>query len=152
MASIATETPDDFALAGSGRGDAVVAWSTFDTQFMQNVVRAAVRPAGTSSFGGAEDRLEHATSYGSMPQIALDEQGDAVLAYQEGATPTGVDITVFDASAPQVSVTGPSKVLVKTGASFQRIDHRRVLAVRDEVVLRRRGIGDRLIGVAHVHP
>ena len=117
VASIATDTPDDFALAGSGRGDAVVAWSRFDTQFMQNVVRAAVRPAGASSFG-APQIVSNTKFYGSMPQIALDEQGDAVLAYQEGASQTGVDITVFDASAPQVSVTGPSTVLVKTGASF----------------------------------
>ena len=107
VASIATDTPDDFALAGSGRGDAVVAWSTFDTQFMQNVVRAAVRPAGASSFG-APQIVSNTKFYGSMPQIALDEQGDAVLAYQEGASPTGVDIAVFDASAPQESVTGPS--------------------------------------------
>ena len=106
VASIATDTPDDFALAGSGRGDAVVAWSRFDTQFMQNVVRAAVRPAGASSFG-APQIVSNTKFYGSMPQIALDEQGDAVLAYQEGAAPTGVDITVFDASAPQVECHRP---------------------------------------------
>ena len=117
VASIATDPPDDFALAGSGRGDAVVAWSRFDTQFMQNVVRAAVRPVGASSFG-APQIVSNTKFYGSMPQIALDEQGDAVLAFQEGAARTGVDITVLDASAPLVSVTGPSKVLVKTGASF----------------------------------
>ncbi len=119
VSSIATGTPDDFALGGSGRGDVVVSWSTFDTQLMQNVVRAAVRPAGTTSFG-ASKIVSNTTAYGSKPQIALDEHGDAVLAYTVGATPAGVDITVFDASAPQVtSLTGPSRVTVGTRASFR---------------------------------
>lgn len=116
--SIATGTPDDFALAGSGRGDAVVAWSTFDTQFMQNVVRAAVRPAGAGGFG-APTIVSNTKLYGSTPRIALDEQGDAVLAYPEGATPTGVDIATFDASAPQVTAfSGPSRVTAGTPATF----------------------------------
>ncbi len=117
--SIPVGTTDDFGLGGNGRGDVVIAWSTFDTQFMQNVVRATVRPAGTGSFG-APNVVSNTRAYGSRPQIALDEQGDAVLAYPEGPTQSGgVDMTVFDASAPQVSATGPSKVLVNTGASFR---------------------------------
>ena len=118
VSSIATGTPDDFALGGSARGDAIVAWSTFDTQFMENDVRAAVRPAGAGSFG-APMVVSDTKAYGSKPTIALDEQGDGVLAYTVGATPAGVGIAVFDASAPQVSaLTGPSRVTVRTRASF----------------------------------
>jgi hypothetical protein len=119
VSSIPVGTPDDFGLGGNARGDVVISWSTFDTQFMQNVVRAAVRPAGAPSFG-APKVVSNTRAYGSKPLIALDEQGDAVLAYPEGPTQTGgVDITVFDASAPQMTVAGPSTVLVKTGASFR---------------------------------
>jgi hypothetical protein len=118
VASIPIDTPDDFALGGSARGDAIVAWSSFDTQFMQNVVRAAVRPAGANSFG-APKIVSDTHSYGSKPKIALDEQGDAVLAYPEGATPQGVDIVVYDGAAPVVSTaTGPSKIQVGSRATF----------------------------------
>ena len=118
VASIPVGTPDDFGLGGSARGDVVIAWSTFDPQFMQNVVRAAVRPAGAAGFG-APTIVSNTTTYGSKPQIVLDEQGDAVLAYQEGATPGGIDAAVFDASAPQVSASGPSRIQVKTRATFR---------------------------------
>ncbi len=119
VSSIPTGTPDDFGLGGSARGDAVVAWSTFDGQPVnQNVVRAAVRPAGATSFGAAKV-VSNTRAYASKPQIALDEQGDAVLAYPVGATPLGIDVTVFDASAPQATLTGPSKVQVKSRATFR---------------------------------
>ena len=118
VSSIAVATPDDFGLGGSARGDVVIAWSTFDPQLMQNVVRAAVRPAGAATFG-APKIVSDTRNYGSKPQIALDEQGDAVLEYPRGATPQGVDIAVFDASAPQATLTGPSKVQVKSRATFR---------------------------------
>ena len=119
VSSIPVGTPDDFGLGGSARGDVVIAWSTFDPQFMQNVVRAAVRPAGAAGFG-VPKIVSDTKNYGSNPQIALDEQGDAVLAYPRGATQQqGVDIAVFDASAPQATLTGPSKVQVKSRATFR---------------------------------
>ena len=119
VSSIPTGPPSDFGLGGSARGDVVVAWSRFDgLPVNQNVVRAAVRPAGAAGFG-APTIVSDTRNYGSKPQIALDEQGDAVLSYPRGATPLGVDIAVFDASAPQATVTGPSKVQVKSRATFR---------------------------------
>jgi hypothetical protein len=120
VASIPTDIPNDFALGGSARGDVIVAWSTFDTGVMKNVVRAAVRSAGASAFG-APKIVSNTQNYGSSPQIALDEQGDGVLAYDVGQTPLGVDIAVFDASAPEVTLTGPSKVQLKTRAAFRAL-------------------------------
>jgi hypothetical protein len=120
VASIPTDIPDDFALGGSARGDVIVAWSTFDTGVMKNVVRAAVRSAGAGAFG-APKIVSNTQNYGSHPQIALDEQGDGVLAYDVGQTPLGVDIAVFDASAPEVTLTGPPKVQLKTRAAFRAL-------------------------------
>ncbi len=118
VASIPTDIPDDFALGGSARGDVIVGWTTFDTQVMRNVVHAAVRPDGAAGFG-APKVVSNTQNYGSTPQIALDEQGDGVLAYDVGQMPQGVDIAVFDASAPQATLSGPSRVQVNARATFR---------------------------------
>ena len=46
--------PDNFALAGNGRGDAIAGWGTFDTSVMQNVVQAVVKPNTSATFGAPQ--------------------------------------------------------------------------------------------------
>jgi hypothetical protein len=111
--------PDNFFLSGSGTGAVVVAWSTFEgAPTNQNVVRAAVKPAGTSTFTPTQIISDKST-YAALPSIALDENGDAVVAYQLGATPAGIGTAVFDGAGPLLGTpTVPASAVQGTSASF----------------------------------
>jgi PKD repeat protein len=111
-------TPGSFALAGNGAGAVVVAWSSFETTPLQNVVRAAVKPAGTSTFTATQIISDTAT-YAASPAIALDENGDAVVAYQLGATPAGIATAVYDGAGPLLGTpTVPATAVQGTAATF----------------------------------
>jgi hypothetical protein len=114
--SITTDTPDDFSLAGNGRGDAIAAWYAFDTTV--NVVRAVVKPSTSSSFGNAQI-VSSTTVFSSLPVIGLDELGDGVVPYQLGATPNGVAAAIFDGAPPQLgTVSKPGSVQAGKAAAF----------------------------------
>jgi PKD repeat protein len=114
--------PDAFALAGDGHGDVVVAWDSFETAVMQNVVRAAVKPAGANTFGPTQivsNPNSAVQFYAGTPTIALDENGDAVVAYQLGATPAGIGTAVYDGAGPLLGTpTVPATAAQGTSASF----------------------------------
>jgi PKD domain len=114
--SITTDTPDDFALAGNGRGDAIAAWYAFDTTV--NVVRAVVKPSTSSSFGNPQI-VSSTTVFSSLPVIGLDELGDGVVPYQLGATPNGVAAAIFDGAPPRLgTVSKPANVQAGKAAAF----------------------------------
>ena len=114
--SITTDTPDDFVLAGNGRGDAIAAWYAFDTTV--NVVRAAVKPSTSGSFGNPQ--IVSSTSvFSSLPVIGLDELGDGVVPYQLGATPNGIAAAIFDGAPPRLgAVSKPASVQAGKTAAF----------------------------------
>jgi hypothetical protein len=110
--------PNNLLLAGDGRGDTVIAWSTFETGAMQNVVRAAVRRAGASTFSATQVVSSPATYAGTLA-IALDQHGDAVVAYQLGAVPAGIGTAVYDGAGPLLGTpTGPASVARGAAAAF----------------------------------
>ena len=116
--SIATDTPDNFALAGNGRGDAIAGWGTFDTSVMQNVVKAVVK-TNTSATFGAPQIVSNRTVYSNNPVIGLDELGDGVVPYQLGATPNGVAAAIFDGAPPKFgTVSKPANVQAGKAAAF----------------------------------
>ena len=116
--SIATDTPDNFALAGNGRGDAIAGWGTFDTSVMQNVVKAVVKPNTSATFG-APQNISNGTVYSNNPVIGLDELGDGVVPYQLGATPNGIAAAIFDGAPPQLgTVSKPGTVQAGKAATF----------------------------------
>lgn len=113
-------TPDAVAMAGNGAGAVVVAYDTFDTGALQNVVRGAVKPAGTNTFEAAKT-ISDTSKYSGAPVAAFDENGDAMVAYPlgTGAPPQGVAEASYDGSGPQLGTpTGPSTVQEGTAAPF----------------------------------
>jgi hypothetical protein len=112
--------PTNFFLAGNGRGDVVVAWSSFETT--QQMARAAVKPAGTSAFSATQiisDPNPDPANYAGPPVIALDENGDAAVAYPLGATPAGIATAVYDGAGPLLGTpTSPATAVQSTAAAF----------------------------------
>jgi hypothetical protein len=110
--------PDDFTMSGNARGDVIVAWYSFETSVMHNVVRAAVKPAGAAGFDSSQI-VSDPTSDAVQPVTAFDGNGDAVVAYQLGNTPAGVATATYDGAGPLLGTpTGPSTVAQGTAASF----------------------------------
>ena len=111
-------TPNSIALAGNGHGALIVSWWSFETSVMQNVVRAAVKPAGAAAFG-ASQIVSDPTTYSSVPVIALDQNGDGVVGFSLGATPAGTAVAVYDGAGPVLgSATGPATVKQGASAAF----------------------------------
>ena len=116
--SIATDTPDDFALAGNGRGDAIAAWYTFDTRVMRTSCKRRREAEHERSFGNPQI-VSSTTVFSSLPVIGLDELGDGVVPYQLGATPNGVAAAIFDGAPPQLgTVSKPGSVQAGKAAAF----------------------------------
>ena len=112
--------PGSFAMAGSGSGEIVVAWSSFEPSFNQNVVRAAVKPAGSSAFGASQE-VSDTSVYSANPVAAVDQNGDVVLAFPLGAgSPSlGIGSAVFDGAGPLLGTpTGPATATVGTAGQF----------------------------------
>jgi hypothetical protein len=113
-------TPAHFALAGNGHGALIAAWYSFETSVMQNVVRAAVKPAGASTFG-ASKLVSDPASEATFPVVAIDENGDAVAGYplSSGSTPLGIGAAIYDNTPPTVGTpTAPSSVKQNVAAAF----------------------------------
>jgi len=109
--------PDNIALSGDGRGDAVVAWSTFEVPPTQNVVRAAVRPAGGAF--GATTLISDPTEYAGAPStISLDQQGDALVGWQIGATTIGVGFAEYEAGPALGTPSIPATATVGQTVGF----------------------------------
>jgi hypothetical protein len=110
--------PDDFVMSGNGRGDVVVSWYAFETSVMDNVIRAAAKPAGSTGFEPTQI-VSDATADAVLPMIALDDRGDAVVSYQLGNTPAGVGTTAYDGAGPLLGTpTGPATVAQGNVAAF----------------------------------
>jgi hypothetical protein len=105
-------TPNNFELAGNGRGDTIASWYSFEMPANHNVARAAVKPAGSNSFG-ASQVMSDPTRDTYDERMALDQNGDAVVGLPLGSSggPLGVEAAVYDASPPALgSVTGPARL------------------------------------------
>jgi hypothetical protein len=111
--------PDSFALAGDGRGDAVATWYTFDTGAGNNIVEAAVKAAGSPTFGAVQ-HVSDPTLFAGSAQPALDANGDALVAYGEtsGGNPAGVSVAEYDSGPVLGTPTGPASVVQSTAAMF----------------------------------
>jgi hypothetical protein len=109
--------PDNLALAGDAHGDAVVTWSSFETAPMQNVVRVAVRTAGSPAFGQTHE-ISNTSTYAANPTVALDQQGDAVVAYGLGATPAGVALNAYDVGPSLAAPSIPASATVGQPVGF----------------------------------
>ncbi len=115
--------PDNVALGGNGRGDTVVAWYTFDpaVSLTDNFARAAVKPAGSTMFGAPQVVSDLTANVNATPQIALDQNGDAVLVYSamSGGNPAGVGLDVYDGAGPLLGTpTGPASIAQGSAGSF----------------------------------
>jgi len=79
---------------------------------MQNVVRVAVRTAGKPGVR-PDTEISNTSTYAANPTVALDQQGDAVVAYGLGATPAGVALNAYDVgpslAAPSIPVSAHSR-------------------------------------------
>jgi hypothetical protein len=113
-------TPANFELAGNGRGDVIAAWYGFETGPMRNVARAAVKPAGATTFGASQIISDQAQdTYDEI--IAMDENGDAAVGLPLGSsgTPVGVEAAIYDASPPLLgALNGPTRIAPGVRGSF----------------------------------
>ncbi len=110
--------PDNFTLAGDARGDVIAAWYGFEMSAMHNVVRAAVKPAGSNAFG-ASQIISDKTKDSVDPVITLDRNGDGIVGMQLGNSPSGTSVSVYDASGPQLGKpTGPTSLRAGSTASL----------------------------------
>ena len=94
-----SDHPDNFTLAGDARGDVIAAWYGFDMSAMHNVVRAAVKPAGSNAFG-ASQIISSKTNDSVQPVVTLDRNGDGVVGMQLGNSPAGISVAVLRRLAP----------------------------------------------------
>jgi PKD repeat protein len=112
--------PNNFELRGNGRGDVIAAWYSNELPSAHNVVRAAVKPAGSNSFGGSQIISDQTRdTYDEL--IAVDENGDAVVGMPLGSSggPLGVEAAVYDASPPVIgALSGPTRIARGARGSF----------------------------------
>jgi hypothetical protein len=112
-------TPAAFALGSNGQGAVIVAWYSFESTAMgmHNVVRAAVKPAGTPTFGQSQViSLSPTTPDATFPLIVLDQNGDGVVGYQ--LMPSGIGATVFDNGPRIAGPSGPATAKQNTPVAF----------------------------------
>ncbi|MFL5832227.1 MAG: PKD domain-containing protein, partial [Solirubrobacteraceae bacterium] len=112
--------PAKFELAGNGRGDVIATWDANEPPSGNNVVRAAVKPAGSVSFG-ASQVISDQTRVTDDATIALDENGDAVVGMPLSASgmPAGVEAAIYDASPPLLgTMSGPTRIARGARGSF----------------------------------
>jgi hypothetical protein len=112
--------PNNLELAGNGRGDVIAAWYSFETPANHNVARAAVKPAGSNTFGTSQVISNPALDTYDE-KIALDENGDAVVGLPLGSSggPLGVEAAIYDASPPLLgALSGPTRLARGTRGSF----------------------------------
>jgi PKD repeat protein len=110
---------DDMTLAGNGHGAVIVAWYT-NAGGVNNVVRAAVKPAGAATFGASQVVSDPARESNS-PIVAVDQNGDGVVGFQLGSSgsPLGVGQATYDNTPPTLgAITGPASVKQNSAAAF----------------------------------
>jgi hypothetical protein len=76
------ESAEDASVALNGRGDAVAAWQFYTGHTF--VVEAAYRPAGGTWQAPVYLAPEEIPGTGRDPQVAVDEQGDAIAIWNRG--------------------------------------------------------------------
>src|SRR5262249_57019325 len=101
--------PAAFALAGNGKGAVIASWYSFETNFVHNVVRAAVKPAGAASFGASEV-ISTPTTDCVNPGRALDQGGDGVagLPLRGSGAPLGAAAYYNPPATPRASAAPAS--------------------------------------------
>ncbi|HMC72120.1 MAG TPA: PKD domain-containing protein, partial [Mycobacteriales bacterium] len=112
--------PAKFELAGNGRGDVIATWDANEPPSNNNIVRAAVKAAGSTSFG-ASQVISDQTRVTDDATIALDENGDAVVGMPLSSLgmPAGVEAAIYDASPPLLGTpSGPTRIARGTRGSF----------------------------------
>jgi hypothetical protein len=110
--------PDSFTLAGNGRGDVVASWYTFDMGALHNVVRAAVKPAGSNTFQSSQIASDPSTD-SIEPAIALDHNGDVVVGFSLGPLFAGTGVAIYDGAGPLLATpSGPATVGKGVPAAF----------------------------------
>jgi PKD domain len=113
-------TPNNFVLAGNGRGEVIASWYSFESPANHNVVRAAVKSASGTAFGASRVISDPTRDTYDSPMV-LDPNGDAVAGLPLGPTggPLGVEAVVFDGAPPRLGTpTGPASLLKGAKASF----------------------------------
>jgi hypothetical protein len=73
------------SLAMDGAGDALLAWHEMEFGGSPNLVRAAYRPAGTSTEPGFGSPVTLSDGTASAPSAALDSSGNGLVAFQDSA-------------------------------------------------------------------
>jgi hypothetical protein len=118
----------------SPQGDVVAVWQ--GNSGGNDAIQAAIRPAGTSSFGAVQnlvvdniagnDYVFASPLYGIGPPLAFDSQGDAVTAWDHFFSTDGgstfkslPNVDALDAAGPQLSsVNVPSAATAGSGVGF----------------------------------
>ncbi len=150
-------TPNNFVMAGNGRGEVIASWYSFEMPANHNVVRAAVKPPGATVFGASKVISDPTRDTYDSP-MAIDATGDAVAGLPLGSSggPLGVEAVVFDTTPPRLGTpTGPASLLKGARASFSVPKPTDAFSAVSSVkmVLRRRQRGGHRCGrVAHLHP
>lgn len=115
--------PDGVTLGGDGHHDMVVAWWTFDTAISttNNIALASVKPAGVAAFGAPQVVSDTSVFVSAVPQVALDQSGDAVVVYSamSGGNPAGVGYDVYEAASPLLGApAGPATLAQGATGAF----------------------------------
>ena len=144
--------PDDFALGGSARGDAVVA-----LEHVRHAIHAERRtrrcaPGRRRRLRRAKDRVQTRTSTAASRRSRSTSRAMPCSRTPRADPAAGRRHRrlrrVRAAGNGDRAVEGPGEI----AGHIPRLRHRRVLSVHDEMVLRRRWVGHRLSGDAHIHP
>jgi hypothetical protein len=88
-------------LAVNGRGDAIAAWTRDNGADlgMYTIVQARVRPAATATWTAAQDVADQDPMFNDQPALAIDGQGNGVLAWITGEQ-VSIATAGFDAAGP----------------------------------------------------
>jgi hypothetical protein len=85
-------------VAFDDRGDALAAWSSKPTVYSSNIIQSAFKPAGGEWQAPVDLSGETHSAY--APQIAFDEQGDAIAAWTDEP---GIQVAGYAATGPSLN-------------------------------------------------
>jgi hypothetical protein len=101
-------------VAFDDRGDALAAWSSKPTAYSSNIIQSAFKPAGGEWQAPVDLSGETHSAY--APQIAFDEQGDAIAAWTDEP---GIQVAGYAATGPSLNnVSIPAKGTVGQPVTF----------------------------------
>jgi PKD domain len=112
--SVFEGSASDPDVAFDDRGDALAAWSSKPTVYSSNIVQSAFKPAGGEWQAPVDLSGETLSAY--APQIAFDEQGDAIAAWTDEP---GIQVAGYAATGPSLrNVSIPSEGKVGQPVAF----------------------------------